>query len=129
MRFGKTDISWMEPYRQSFGLTDYVNDSIKTEIVCRPKKVEERWHRTFNCVAKYLGFNKATRRILWKELFCGNWNRLHTTEEEDKMTSVEWLDKLCCEVFYCSDRWSLDRLARCHWLYRQYMDAAEREER
>lgn len=25
------------------------------------------------------------------------------------------------DVMYCSDRWSLDRLTRCHWTYRQYI--------
>ena len=28
-----------------------------------------------------------------------------------------WLD----DMFYCSDRWSLDRLMRCHWEWRHYM--------
>lgn len=115
MRFGKKDTSWKEPFNQSFVLVNYIKAGN-----CRPQKVEEHWHRTFSCVAKYLGFNKATRKVLWEELVCGNWERLHTTEEEDKLTPEEWLEKLRYEVFYCSDRWSLDRLTRCHWLYRQY---------
>ena len=116
MNFGKKDMSWVEPYRQSCILSNYT----KTPDNCTPQKVEEYWHRTFSCVAKYLGFNKATRKILWEELVYGNWERLHTTEEEQKLTPQEWLRKLHYEVFYCSDRWSLDRLTRCHWLYRQY---------
>lgn len=122
MRFGKKDMSWVEPYEQSFALVNYIKAG-----TCRPQKLEEHWHRTFNCVAKFLGFNRATRKVLWNELVCGNWERLHTTEEENERTPEEWADELCLEVSYCSDRWSLDRLTRCHWLYRQYMSAKRRE--
>lgn len=116
MRLGKRDMHWKEPYDQSFVLVRYIKASN-----CSPQKVEKHWHRTFNCVAKYLGFNKPTRKILWNELVYGNWEHLHTTEDESKMTPEAWLEKLHYEVAYCSDRWSLDRLTRCHWLYRQYM--------
>lgn len=115
MRFDKKDMSWKEPFNQSFVLVNYIKAGN-----CRPQKVEEHWHRTFSCVAKYLGFNKSTRKVLWEELAYGNWSHLHKTEEEDKRTPEEWLEKLQYDVFYCSDRWSLDRLTRCHWLYRQY---------
>ena len=120
------DMGWKEPYEQSMALCKYVGlrDATGLDGLERGhitfSKVEEYWHRTFNCVAKRLGFNKATRRILWDDLVMGNWERLHQTDEERHMTSDEWLDKLYWDVFYCSDRWSLDRLTRCHWMYRQY---------
>jgi hypothetical protein len=93
---------------------------------CNQRKVEEHWHRVFCCVAKYLGFNKATRKILWEELVAGNWKKLHTTDEECRRTPDEWLEKLESDVWYCSDRYTLDRLTRCHWLYRQYMQAVQK---
>ena len=130
------DMSWKQPYEQSMALCGYIGvkswslDDDPPEEIRRgyvtPKKVEEYWHRAFNCVAKYLGFNKATRKILWEDLACGNWEHLHQTEEEKSRTPDEWLDKLYWDVFYTSDRASLDRLTRCHWMYRQYMRAATR---
>lgn len=109
------DMGWEQPYRQSMAMCDYVGRGD-----CDPRKVEEHWHRAFNCVAKHLGFNKVTRRILWEDLVIGNWERLHQTDDESHWTPEKWLDKLRWEVMYCSDRWSLDRLTRCHWIWRQY---------
>lgn len=111
---------WVEPYAQSMSLARYIEKGS-----CTPEKVTEYWHRTFCCVAKYLGFNRATRRILWEELVVGNWSRLHLSYDEGLNTSDDWLRDLREDVFYCSDRWSLDRLTRCHWLYRTYMRALE----
>lgn len=115
------DMSWKQPYEQSMALYRYLDGG-----GCDPNKVAEQWHRTFCCVAKYLGFNRETRRILWGELAQGNWEHLHRTEYESRYTSDKWLDELKWDVFYTSDRASLDRLTRCHWMYRQYMRAATR---
>lgn len=109
----RRDMSWWEPFVQSDALARYIESGN-----CRPKKVTEYWHRVFNCVAKYLGFNKATRKILWDELVFGNWKRLHTDESK---SADDWLNSLRYDVMYCSDRWSLDRLTRCHWMYRNYV--------
>ncbi len=111
-----------QPFEQSMALDRYIEKGN-----CTPEKVTEYWHRTFCCVAKYLGFNAATRRILWEELVAGNWSRLHMSYDEGLNTSDDWLRDLRWDVFYCSDRWSLDRLTRCHWLYRMYMGALRTE--
>lgn len=116
---------WREPYDQSMALCRYIKDAGTS---CNPKSVEEMWHRTFCCAARELGFNRATRRILWEELVGGNWARLHRTIEEDDYSVERWLKLLRDDVFYCSDRWSLDRLTRCHWLFRRYMDATRRDQ-
>lgn len=111
------DMSWWEPFVQSDALIKYIERGN-----CRPKKVTEYWHRVFNCVAKYLGFNKATRKVLWDELVLGNWRLLHSDEQK---TADDWLNDLYYDVMYCSDRWSLDRLTRCHWMYRKYIRATD----
>lgn len=116
------DMGWVQPYKQSMALCGYI-----AQGNCNQHKVEEHWHRTFCCVAKYLGFNKATRRILWEDLVMGNWEKLHQTDEECRRTPDDWLDKLYWDVHYCSDRWALDRLTRCHWLWRQYERALWRQ--
>ena len=115
------DMSWVQPLEQSAALSRYIEQGN-----CNPRKVEEHWHRTFNCVAKYLGFNRSTRRILWEDLVRGDWGRLHQTPVEECKTSDDWLDRLHWEVVYCSDRWSLDRLTRCHWIWRQYASESRR---
>ena len=114
-------MGWVQPYEQSMALCRYIKGGN-----CKPEKVEEYWHRAFMCISKHLGFDKAARRILWEDLVCGNWEHLHQTEDEMERTADEWLEELRGDVFYTSDRASLDRLTRCHWLYRQYMRAATR---
>ena len=92
-----------------------------------PEGVERRWHQAFNCVLAYFDVPKKARGFFWEELVVGNWDRLHQTEEEKKLKAADWAEKLRWEVFYCSDRWSVDRLCRCHWLYRQYEESARGE--
>ena len=103
MRIGKKDMSWEEPFNQSLALASYIKAGD-----CRPQKIEENWHRTFSCVAKYLGFSKSSRKILWEELVEGNWERLHTTEEEKKMTPEEWL--------YRQYKWALFRMGEVDYV-------------
>ena len=82
--------------------------------------VESRWHEIFSHVCRLLGFNKSATKILWKELAYGNWEHLHETDEERNQSADEWLDVFSVDVFYCADRWTLDRLMRCHWQFRQW---------
>lgn len=108
-------MSWKKPYKKSMALCAYIDCGRR-----RPEDVAALWHDAFLGVAKHLGFNGKARRILWDELALGNWNHLHPTKDEQRWTPEEWLGELRADVFYCSDRWSLDRLTRCHWLYRMY---------
>ena len=112
---------WKQPYQQSMALHAYIDKG-----GCTPEGVAERWHHTFCCIAEYLGFNRQSRRILWNELVYGNWERLHMTDAEEEYTPDHWLSCLGDDVWYCSDRWCLDRLTRCHWLYRKYMECVKR---
>lgn len=109
---------WVAPYEASMALCRYVDGG-----GCTPDGIERTWHNVFGAVAKCMGFPKKARRFLWESLVQGNWERLHLTEEERSKTPDEWLDELRGDVWYCSDRWSLDRLARCHWTHLAYMDA------
>lgn len=116
-------MDYKQPYHQSMALCRYIDGG-----GCDPRKVRERWRRTFCCVARFLGFNRATTRILWEDLVYGNWEHLHQTDEERLLSPDLWLGKLRDDVLYCSDRWCLDRLTRCHWLYRQYERSLMRAE-
>jgi hypothetical protein len=94
---------------------------------CTPQGVERRWHQAFTHALRDMGFTRKQRSFMWDELVAGNWERLHLTPAEKEKTEAEWLDELHWECAYCSDRFSLDRLMRCHWLFRQYMRAATGE--
>lgn len=96
---------------------------------CSPTCVGALWHESFSTAATYLGFDRRSRGLLWEELVVGNWSRLHLTEDERGEPPEHWLQELSWDAYYCADRWSLDRLARCHWLYRQYKWALWRKER
>ena len=82
--------------------------------------VEARWHEIFSHACKLLGFNKSAARILWSELAYGNWDHLQETDEERNKSTDELLYDFYSDVMYCSDRWTLDRLMRCHWQFRQW---------
>lgn len=108
-------IDWKSTYDASMALCKYVNEGNRN-----PRSIVERWRNVFNCVLRDLGFPKKTRDTMWYGLANGNWERLHTTEEEDTYTPEKWLQELTGNVFYCSDRYTLDRLTRCHWTFRQW---------
>lgn len=84
-------------------------------------KVVDSWHEIFVHVCYYLDIDFKSAEVLWKNLAWGNWEHLHKTEEEEQYSEKEWFKKFVSDVFYCSDRWSLDRLERCHWQFRQWI--------
>lgn len=90
-------------------------------------KIHDHWHGIFIHVCYYLGINKKSAKVLWENFTQENWEHLHQTEEEKQYGEKEWFDKFFYDVLYCSDRWSLTRLERCHWAFRQwYRKAKER---
>lgn len=90
-------------------------------------KVYNCWYEIFNDVCCYLGFNHKSAKILWKNLSYENWEHLHQTEEEKQYSEKEWFEKFYYDMFYCSDRWSLTRLERCHWKFRQWIRMAKED--
>jgi len=109
----------MEAYEKSMELCKYIEHGS-----CKLKKVEKKWRDVFGQVLKDMGYPKECRDDMWYELVQGNWERLHFTEDDEKKTVDDWLDEFRGDVFYCSDRWSLDRLCRTHWLFRAYRKAS-----
>lgn len=89
-----------------------------------PTEIARDWEDLFYSVCSYLISGDATTAdVLYSELVAGNWKRLHVTEEESGYSINDWITMFKDEVFYCSDRWSFDRLSRCHWLFRRVMEA------
>lgn len=99
-----------DTYKLSMNFLDAVENGSEEDI-------KTAWHKAFNGILMSFGFD-GNLTFFWNNLVAGNWKRLHLTADEEDLEPKEWLDKLYWEVLYCSDRWSLDRLMRCHWLYR-----------
>lgn len=119
----KREITSEVTYSSADKAYDYSMNFQKVENI--PEEIKNNWHLIFQEVAKTLGFDSVAIDILWDNLVVGNWERLHATDEERALSEADVLKAFKSDVFYCSDRWSLDRLTRCHWLYRQYMRKAK----
>lgn len=81
------------------------------------------WRKLFIYICqKEFGFSKRNAQYMFDELGHSNWNYLPAASDEAK-TENDLLGSFLSDVFYCSDRWSLDRLLRCHWKYRKAANA------
>lgn len=96
---------------------EYSEDQINVDVV------KASWHKIFNNACLYLGINRRSANVLWSDMCYGNWKHLHRTEEEEKKTESQWFDDFINDMFYCSDRWSVDRLMRVHWMFRQWEES------
>lgn len=108
--------------KASMALCEYIRQGD-----CTPQGVESRWYQVFTCVLRDMGFTRQQRQFMWRELVSGNWSRLHKTDSEKSLPVDWWLVEFRHDVFYSMDRFSLDRLMRCHWMFRQYMKDATGE--
>lgn len=52
------------------------------------------------------------------------WDHFVPTAEEDKKDIVDWAMDIVGEIFYCSDRWSLDKLIKISWMYSELRSVA-----
>ena len=124
------------PYRCPEEVRDWFLDHGMTRAICSEcmeffdkyqngnyvyiSNIVNDWKEIFFHVCDQLGINRKSANVLFDELACGNWSHLHHTDEEKKLTQSDWFESFMYDLFYCSDRWSLDRLTRCHWEFRQW---------
>lgn len=108
-------------YERSMELTSYIKGGGSS-----PDEVERLWRQVFEAVLMRERFTRRAIDYMWEHLAQGNWVHLWQNEDEKSMSSDEWLTEFRLDVFYCSDRWSLDRLMRCHWQWRQWTKAVKR---
>jgi hypothetical protein len=88
-------------------------------------KVFNTWKEIFTGALEYWGFNDPAISSLFNwgcSSLTGyrgehNWKKLHSTDEEILWSSEEKLQRFLSEVSYISDRITLDRLFRTHWLF------------
>ena len=91
-------------------------------------KFQKHWLKYFRRVCKYLGFKDDSDILYLYDNFGSdlNWKKLHLSDEEREISPGEWISDMQAEVFYCSDRWSLIRLLRTHWIYVQIFNSYSR---
>lgn len=75
------------------------------------------WKKVFMSVCKSFGINKRGANNLFDSLCNTNCDFLAVAKYEIDNTITELLEALKSDVFYCSDRWCIDRLIRNHWRY------------
>jgi len=51
----------------------------------------------------------------------GNWKHMHETDEEKGYDANRYVSDLVDDVWYCSDRWSWDRVIRNQWRYQMIL--------
>lgn len=110
-----------DAYECSMELCEHIADG-----GCSTDEVERLWRQVFEAVLIRERFTRRAIDYMWEHLAQGNWKHLWQNENERGRSDDEWLTEFRLDVFYCSDRWSLDRLTRCHWQWRQWMEAVER---
>lgn len=70
---------------------------------------------------------KSSAKEFVSEACYGNWERLHETSAEKVLDAGQYASVLRDEVWYCSDRWSWDRVIRVQWLYKRLLERVQRE--
>lgn len=87
------------------------------------EKEKDGWKKLFIRISNALGFNKKSAIILWNSIgVYNNWKHLHKMKEEYNNTVEDWWSEFIWDVYYCSDRWTFDRLLRVQWKYRQWRE-------
>ncbi len=84
-------------------------------------KFRKLWYNYFSTILKNQKFNQVSIDQLfgWGN-FGHNWKTLHDENDKDwqhDKTKKQLFDSFYAEVYYISDRMSLDRLFRTHWLF------------
>ena len=98
------------------------------------EKIPALWKQYFYLAMCEIGFDRKSTRLMFNWGSGGhNWSLLHdyawmhTTEYKqairkgnqfnEEETKLHWLHSFISDVKYISDRISIDRVLRCHWLY------------
>lgn len=106
-------------YKASMEFYKKYNKSDNLDIAkTHSRQLMEDWHKCFKTICWSFGINKHDANFLFENLIQFNWKKLHPNDYEEEQQAEHWIEKLASDVFYCSDRWSMDRLMRNHWRYR-----------
>lgn len=83
-------------------------------------ELHDRWLKCFSYILKSfnVGFTKKAINSLFYHFAMENWDAMHleNTRYRD-YSKAKLIKSFCGESSYISDRYSYDRLFRCHWLF------------
>jgi len=84
-------------------------------------EIKKIWYKYFTISLKELGIkSQKSINILFWEWKMDNWKAMHKENSEYKEFSKKQMyNSFCNEAHYISDRISLDRIFRTHWLFRE----------
>ena len=102
-------------------LSDYVCTWVNshTESI-DPESVKKTYPEMMGLVLNIaFGMDKTAAELFVYQACLGNWERLHETRIEQYATAKDYAEALLNDIFYCSDRWTWDRLLRIQWLYQR----------
>ena len=95
-----------------------------------PATVREAYPKMMRKVLKErFGMPKKAAKLFIDDACWGNFDKMHETRIEKHAEAEFYAEELRDEVWYCSDRWSWDRVIRVQWLYRRLVDRCERSGR
>ena len=114
--------------RECCDIFTYITDKLDEDISVRPDEVEDDWRKCFVASADVLGISRKSANVLYHGFGQGNWEHLHLFDEERGYSLDKWASDFAYDLFYCSDRWSVERMLRVHWLFRQWEEAQKRED-
>jgi hypothetical protein len=117
----------MTDSKKKFDLCDYCCKWVNDVDGKSPAAVRDAYPRMMRKVLKHrFGMGKYAANMFIENACLGNWDRMHETSMENHVTAEMCADELRNDVWYCSDRWSWDRVIRIQWLYRRLADRCER---
>ena len=113
---------------EEFDLCEYCCAWVSDMREKSPATVRDAYPRMMRTVLK-AGFHMGKRasRGFIEDACCGNWLKLHETDVEREADAEAYMRMLIRDVWYCSDRWSWDRVLRVQWLYRRLRDRCREE--
>lgn len=91
------------------------------------KRIRAKWRRLTRFMMEEWGYNeKAIKHLVSWGDGGHNWELLHWDMEEDPKKVI---NDFRGEVYYCSDRMSMDRYFRCQYLINQAVDILKQKEK
>ena len=92
-----------------------------------PKAVMEDYPAMMEEVLNSFGLAEVDAENFIADACFGNWQRMHETDEERQtLDARHYADIIVGDVWYCSDRWSWDRVIRIQWAYQRLRDRCGR---
>jgi hypothetical protein len=94
-----------------------------------PEEVAKSYPAMMKTVLRHtFGMSKSAAKAFVSEACAGNWERMHETHIESSLEPEAYAQALLGDVFYCSDRWSWDRVIRVQWMYQRIVERLRSKE-